>query len=229
MKIFILIILFTYSLFSKVDQKQLELGEKLYKNTCISCHGVNGEGNDDMNLIVKSRNLSKSILTKEQTYFIIKDGAHYWGAKSDIMPAFKYVFKDYEIRALSSYISEIFNPNIKQTIKKEFLKSGNIIKENISKMLKVGEKVFKRNCSLCHGIKGEGDGIAIDSLEDSIFPYNLTKTILSTQQMFLYVKYGGHAWGTHKSDMPAWGKKYDNFTLKSVVKYVDEVLRDNKY
>jgi len=46
--------------------------------------------------------------------------------------------------------------------------------------------------------------------------------------MFLYAKYGGHYWGTDKNDMPSWSRKYDDFTLKSVVKYIDFTFRKNK-
>jgi mono/diheme cytochrome c family protein len=225
MKVLILITLLISSSFALSHQEQLVLGGKLYKETCISCHGAKGKGNDNVNLIVKSRKLSETILTKEQTYRIIREGAHYWGAKADIMPAFKYVYKDFEIEAISTYISEIFNPNIEKRIKQKCNECEKIKPEQKPKMLKRGKKIYKRNCSWCHGKKGKGDGVATTSPVDSIFPYDLTKTLLTQQQIFLYVKYGGKAWGTHKNDMPSWKKKYDDFTLRSVVKHVDEVLR----
>ncbi len=43
--------------------------------------------------------------------------------------------------------------------------------------------------------------------------------------MFLYTKEGGKFWGTHKDDMPSWKKKYSDFDLKSVVEYIDKVIK----
>jgi hypothetical protein len=59
----------------------------------------------------------------------------------------------------------------------------------------------------------------------SIFPYDLSKTLLSDKQMFLYIRDGGKAWGTDKTDMPGWSRKYDDFTIKSVVKYIRKNFR----
>jgi hypothetical protein len=43
--------------------------------------------------------------------------------------------------------------------------------------------------------------------------------------MFLYSKYGGKFWGTHKDDMPSWKRKYKDFTLKSVIYYIEETYK----
>jgi hypothetical protein len=57
---------------------------------------------------------------------------------------------------------------------------------------------------------------------------NPNDSTIDKKQMFLYVKYGGKYWGTYKDDMPSWKIKYSNYTLKSMVKYVDEVIRKKK-
>ncbi len=210
------------------ENVDINLGERLYNETCISCHGVNGEGNSDMQLVVNSRKLNQTILNEEQSYQIIKDGAHHWGAHADIMPAFKYVYDEKELRALSHYITKTFNENIDEKIDKLY-NQAKIVPENKKiKMLKRGKKIFKRNCSWCHGKTGKGDGEATRNPEKSIFPYDLTKTLLSNKQMFLYTKDGGKFWGTYKDDMPSWKKKYDDYTIKSIVKYINEVIREEK-
>ena len=89
-------------------------------------------------------------------------------------------------------------------------------------------KIFNRNCKYCHGIKGYGDGVATKNPTDSIFPYNLTKTLLTKQQIFLYIKFGGHFWGTDKDDMPSWKKKYNDFQIHSIAKFIDEEIRSRK-
>lgn len=225
MKIIFFVVIF--SVFSFANTDKYLLGEKIYEETCISCHGVDGKANTDLKLVVRPRDLTKTILNEEQSYLITKDGAHHWGAKADIMPAFKYTYNDKELRAVSFYISKKFNPNNQKRVDSVYEKSDEIPKEKLSKMLGRGKKVYFRNCMYCHGLSGKGDGIATKNPEDSIFPYDLKKTLLTQKQMFLYIKYGGHYWGTYKDDMPAWGVKYDDFTLKSTAKFVDEVIRGN--
>ena len=209
---------------------RFELGKKIYEATCISCHGVDGTAKTDMQLIVKPRALSKTILTQEQSYQIIKKGTHYWGASADMMPSFESIYEEKELRSVAYYISKAFNIDVEKKINKLYSQSEVIPEAKKLKMLKRGKKIYKRNCSWCHGLKAKGDGEASRNPELSIFPYDLTKTMLNEKQMFLYTKYGGQYWGTHKDDMPSWSKKYDDFTIKSVVKYIEENFRsqDNK-
>ncbi|MDB2405656.1 c-type cytochrome [Arcobacteraceae bacterium] len=225
-KITLLVLLsFSILLANDIDEKKFKYGKYLYNETCISCHGIDGKAKTNMKLIVKPRDLSKTLLTEEQTYNITKDGAHYWGAKADIMPAFKSVFNEKQLRAVTYYIVNKFNSDLEKRIKKA---CSTCEKEPINQdaaMKKWGKKIFKRNCIYCHGEKGKGDGIATKNPEDSIFPYDLTKTLLTRKQIFLYVKFGGKHWGTNKNDMPSWSRKYNDFKLRSVARYIDEVIR----
>jgi len=215
------------SLFSSLYSldKSYEEGKKIYERTCASCHGINGIPNPEIKFIVSPRNLSKSILTEEQNYHIIKDGSHFWGSSADIMPAFKTLYNDYQMRSIAFYIKEAFNPNVDTKVKELYAISDSIPKEKQEKMLTHGKKIYMRNCSWCHGATGEGDGEATRHPELSIFPYNLKKALLTNEQMFLYAKYGGQFWGTHKDDMPSWSRKYDDYTLKSVIRYIDETFK----
>ncbi|MEA1982957.1 MAG: c-type cytochrome [Campylobacterota bacterium] len=223
----LLLLSFTFvSLFS--GEKDFELGEKLYKETCVSCHGVDGNAQTKMHFIVDPRNLKDSILNEEQSYQIIKKGTHYWGSAADIMPSFESVYNEKQLRSIAHYISQSFNPNSQKRVQELYAQSQEVPQEKLHKMLKRGKKIYNRNCSWCHGLTGKGDGEATKNPEMSIFPYSLQKTILTNEQMFLYSKYGGKFWGTHKDDMPSWKKKYDDYTLKSVIKYVDTKFRNNK-
>ena len=224
-KLFLLVFI-SVGLFSNpIDIEKYKGGEKLYKETCVSCHGTNGKASTNMQLIVKPRDLSRTILTEEQTYNITKDGAHYWGAKADIMPAFKYVYNEEQLRSIAYFITQKFNPNLDERVKKDCSTCEKEPIDQDAKMKKWGKKIFNRNCQFCHGIEGKGDGVATKSPVDSIFPYDLTKTLLTKKQIFLYTKFGGKHWGTDKNDMPSWSKKYNDFKLRSVARYVDEVIR----
>ena len=224
---YLILLIFVPILLLAQDSK-FKMGRDIYIKTCISCHGGSGTPSKNLNFIVSPRDLSKTVLTEQQTYEIIKHGTHYWGSYSDMMPAFKYVYNDAQLHAVAYYISTNFNKGIEKKIENLYSKSDKVPKDKESKMLKRGEKIYKRNCSWCHGLDAKGDGEATRNPEKSIYPYNLGKTLLTNKQMFLYAKYGGKYWGTHKNDMPNWSKKYDDFTLKSVVKYIDITFRKNK-
>jgi len=226
----LLITLFPFILLaqSTLDKEMFDEGEKIYSQTCISCHGDNGNTNPDMRLVVKPRKLSATILTQKQSFQVIKEGAHHWGAHADIMPAFKYVYSDKQLQSAAYYITKKFNPSGESKLKKLIKESKNITLSR-EKSLKTGAKIFKRNCSLCHGITGNGKSVYVEQSKANnqfIYPYNLQRTLLNEDQIFLYAKFGGHFWGTDKTDMPAWKKKYNDEKLKSVAKYIELKIKN---
>lgn len=199
-------------------------GKRIYNQTCVSCHGRDGTARTSLNLVVRPRDLTKTILSEDQIYKTIRDGARVWGSKSDIMPSFKSVYSDEELRNTALFIFDTFT-------KKQFNNSTKLLAEAESKKelsLKRGKKIYKRNCSLCHGLNGDGNSEYVEKSKGNknlIYPYNLQKVQLNEDQIFLYAKFGGKFWGTYKKDMPAWGKKYDDHTLRSVSKYIVEELK----
>lgn len=228
MKIALLLLLF-YSLYAQESLlSKYERGESIYIKTCVACHGKNGTPNKDFKLIVRPRSLNKTILLPEQLYRVIKDGARAYGAHSDIMPAFKYVLQEKDLRAVSYYVSKRFaqdsHKNIKELLKEPYT---SINQDNDSSRL-TGEKIFKKRCANCHGVSGDAKspyvkGSIID--ENFIYPYNLQKLLLNEKQIFLFTKYGSHYWGSYKEDMPAWGAIYTDEELKSVAQYVNEFIK----
>jgi len=210
------------------NDEMLVIGERLYKKTCISCHGKNGETNPEMELIVKPRKLQKTILTQEQSYQIIKHGAHHFGAHADIMPTFKYVYNDEQIHSLAYYISTTFNPKRDEKIQTLLQESTKLTQKDELNSLKVGKKIFLKKCALCHGKTGNGESEYVEQSkvnEEFIYPYNLTRTLLEEDQIFLYAKFGGHFWGTDKDDMPSWKRKFNDIKLQSVAKYIIKEIK----
>lgn len=209
------------------EDEKYRIGKAVYEETCITCHGVDGNTNPEMQLVVMPRKLTQTILTQEQSMKIISEGAHHWGARADIMPAWKYVYSPEQIEAVALYIHEAFNPNRDAKVKKLIAESLPLNGMKDDKMLATGQKIFKKNCSLCHGVTGNGESEYVEKSKASnvfIYPYNLTRTLLTEEQIFLYAKFGGHYWGTDKSDMPTWKKKYNDIKLKCVAKYVKEKI-----
>ena len=213
-----------------VDEKMMKEGQAIYEQTCISCHGEDGATNAAMMLVIKPRKLDSTILTKEQSFKIIKEGAHHWGAHSDLMPAFKYVYDDSQLHSVAYFISKKFNANRDEKVKKLLAESSELTYSE-EKTMKTGAKIFKRNCSLCHGITGNGQSVYVEQSKANnmlIYPYDLTKTLLEEDQIFLYAKHGGHYWGADKTDMPSWKKKYDDEKLKSVARYIELKIKTVK-
>ena len=212
------------------SQAQYIAGEKIYNETCISCHAKDGNTNTTIKLLVKPRKLTKSILTQEQSYQIIKEGAHTYGAHADIMPAFKYVYSDKQLHAVAYYISKRFHPNRDKKIQQLLAQSKKLSKEEKANRLQVGKKIFSHKCAKCHGTTGNGNSSYVQmSKQDTnfIYPYNLQKILLNEKQIFLFAKFGGHFWGADKDDMPAWKNKYNDVALKSVAYYVAKKIKNS--
>ena len=229
MKIVIFFLIFITTSFSlNIDTDELDIneGKFIYEQTCSSCHGSDGKAQTNMNLVVKPRNLTKSILNQNQIFNVIKFGSHKWGSKSDIMPSFESVYNHLELNNIAYYVFETFGKKQNNVIEKLLLES-NKIKESSPK---VGQKIFMRNCSLCHGIHGDGKSDFVEKSKSNssfIYPYNLQKIILTEEQIFLYAKFGGKFWGTNKNDMPSWKQKYNDAELKSVAKYIKNQIKIN--
>ncbi len=239
MKILLYLIPLIYPLYaaygdSKSDiekEKMLQLGKEIYEQTCISCHGKDGETNPEIQLVIKPKKLQKTLLTKEQSFKVIKYGAYYFGAHADIMPAFQHVYDDEKITAVSLYISEVFNADREEKVKYLLDSSTKLTENEKVNMLGVGKKIFQKRCAKCHGVLGDGESEYVKQSKadkNFIYPYNLTRTLLSEQQIFLYAKFGGHFWGADKFDMPSWKNKYDDIELKSVAKYIEEEIKKIK-
>ena len=213
---------------SVTDKGMFLVGKKIYEETCISCHGVDGHTNPEMKLVVRPRELTKSILTEKQMFQIVKNGAHESGAHADIMPTFRYVYDDKQIESVVHYVSKAFNSHRDERVKKLLDASTKLSDDEQKKMLKIGKKIFLRKCGMCHGATGNGESEYVEqskSNENFIYPYNLQKILLTEEQIFLYAKFGGLFWGTAKNDMPSWKKKYNDVKLKSVARYVHEKIK----
>jgi len=227
MQFILIFTILSFNLFANsYTQSQYDKGKMIYKKTCISCHSKDGSGNLNIKLLIKPRNLKKSILNKDQMFNIIKYGSHTYGSKSALMPAFKYLYSDKQLKNVVYYIQNSFKPNIYHQIK--YLSKKINYKNIIIDDKDIGKKIFQKKCSLCHGANGDGNSQYSDIHKKNrnfIFPYNLQKIILSQRQIFLFIKYGGKYWGGSTDDMPSWSSKYDDKTIKSIAKYVTNIIK----
>ncbi|WP_456404514.1 c-type cytochrome [Hydrogenimonas sp.] len=225
MKTILLTALLGAALFAAgMDEGTMHKGKRLFEQTCSGCHGKDGKGVMQGGFNVQPRDLTKSMLTEEQLFLVAKKGAFHWGAVTTGMPAWEGVYDDDSLKAVAHYIYHTFAKESSQKVQAYPYDSSKLSQ----KALKRGKKIFFRNCAYCHGKEGKGNGVATYNPEKSIFPYDLTKLLLSEKQIFLFAKYGGKHWGSQKDDMPGWGVKYDDETLMGVARYVEEHLKTGR-
>lgn len=228
--IFSLLVISFITLHAEEFSALYDRGQEIYENTCKVCHGKDGTPNRELNFAVRPRNLNKTILTYPQIKKIITNGAREYGAHSDIMPAFKYLYTTKDLDSISYFINEKFAKHNLEKVKSLLKQSKKLSLNEQKNMLQVGAKIFKKRCSKCHGTNGDADSpYVMGSIqnEDFIYPYNLQKILLNEDQIFLFAKYGSFFWGSDKSDMPAWEKKYSDVELKSVARYIEEIVKQN--
>lgn len=82
-----------------------------------------------------------------------------------------------------------------------------------------GEKLFQANCSSCHGVTGEGDGVAARGLEPK--PKNLAQNQPSLSDGYLYWRiYDGGLMDPFNSLMPAWRGLMDEEKIWQVITFI---------
>lgn len=111
-------------------------GKQLYSNHCSACHGPNGKGGVGVPLALPDFQYGVTNDYLEKTIRL--------GRPDRIMPAFTKLSND-EIKAIVKHIRS-WAPG------KPFKYST----KNISGNARHGKQIYAKNCSVCHGVKGEG-------------------------------------------------------------------------
>jgi len=82
-----------------------------------------------------------------------------------------------------------------------------------------GESLYQANCSSCHGIGGEGDGVASRGLNPK--PKNLAETQSKQSDAYLYWRISeGGLMEPFNSLMPAWRGLLDEDQIWQIITYV---------
>jgi mono/diheme cytochrome c family protein len=85
--------------------------------------------------------------------------------------------------------------------------------------ISAGEALFMANCSSCHGINGEGDGLAARNFEPP--PGNLAVSQTSLGDAYLYWRISdGGLMEPFNSLMPAWRGLLDGEKIWQVISYI---------
>jgi len=181
---------------AKEKTKKAVRGGMVYKAYCLLCHGKKGDGVERSTML--HSDLRFAITHRDPAYYekIIRGGG-VAVERSALMPTWQDELSEEQITDVVEYLSMIINP--------------------VSR----GEIVFKTNCILCHGIKGNGKGRS--SVLYNPPPANLTRSDKNTDYKRLIVTLGGEAMG-RSAVMPVWGLQLTKQEIEDVVAYIDSIV-----
>jgi cytochrome c oxidase cbb3-type subunit 3 len=170
-------------------------GGIVYHAYCILCHGeiADGKARASKLHVVPELTLSNG---RDYIEKIIRYGGKAVG-KNEAMPSWQEELSEEQINDVIAYVSIVKNPASR------------------------GEVVFKNNCVLCHGIKGDGKGRA--SVLYNPPPANLTKSDKNDEYKKMIITLGGQAMGRSEV-MPIWGEQLSEQQIDDVVAYLRTIL-----
>ncbi|WHY76031.1 c-type cytochrome [Neobacillus sp. WH10] len=99
------------------------------------------------------------------------------------------------------------------------ISNSDIFPKKNSKAIAAGEKVYNKNCLVCHGETGKGEGInAGTALNNQKF-----LNTVSDKDLFNYVKYGREGTG-----MPAYGPRLSDKDINNLVAFMRDWQTEEK-
>ena len=176
--------------------KPIVRGGIVFKTYCKLCHGEIGDGIARATKLYGKVNLEITAQPEEYYDKIIRQGGVAVD-RSEFMPPWQDELSDEQINDVVSYLSVIAAPERR------------------------GEAVFKANCLLCHGVKGDGKGRASVLFHPP--PANLTKSDKNDDYKRMIITYGGAAMG-RSPVMPIWGEQLSGQEIDDVIKYLRTLL-----
>ena len=137
------------------DPQALQLGQRLFKDNCAACHGLEGHGNP----LLGAPNLTQNVWLYGGNGETIEMSIH--DGRNGVMPAWAALGEE-TIAHLVQYVLSI---------------SGQAHDEQAAAQ---GKETFASTCSACHGTDGKGNtAIGAPNLTDSIWLYGGTPQLIS--------------------------------------------------
>ncbi len=171
-------------------------GAIVYKAYCVLCHGERGDGKGRAAKLYSDQSLALTPHPRAYHEKVIRGGGSVAGL-SAFMPAWRDELSDQQIDDLLYYLDAVRDPVAR------------------------GEVVFKTNCVLCHGVKGDGKGRA--SVLYNPPPADLTRSDKNDQYKIMIITLGGATMGRSEV-MPVWGEQISAQEIRDVVAYLKTIL-----
>ncbi len=172
-------------------------GGIVFKSYCVICHGEVGDGIARATKLYGPEKLIIGRLSDDNYEAIIRKGGAGVG-RSEYMPPWQDELSEEQINDVVAYLS--------------------LVGDSVAR----GEVVYKTNCVLCHGIRGDGKGRA--SVLYNPRPADLIHSDKNTQYKLAIVTEGGEYMG-RSPIMPPWGLQLTEQEIKDVVTYIDTLVK----
>ena len=188
----------------------LARGKMLYSKYCTFCHGKDGQGHTPMERVLQPppRKFADPVemarLDSNDIYLAIKKGR-----PRTAMPAWGRLLKESDIRDVMYYVQSLKQPRPPGMTQKDF-------------DIRVGERIYRQHCVVCHGGKGNGQttvGLALPR-----HPQNFTDVAgmarLSNRELANAIKDG-------KPDtaMVAWKSILNDEDIRRIILFIRQIHR----
>jgi mono/diheme cytochrome c family protein len=200
---------------------QLQAGKELYVSHCMTCHGCAGNG---LGTYGGTMTITPADF-KQEPFKSMPDDQWFWhvseGVQGSLMPTWKESLTEDERWQVIRYVQQIFsrpwarNPQIASP-PAPYAGQTNPLPKTVE-TLDQGKHIFSRDCWICHGDSGHGDGIYIAGLQPPPPDFHNPQAYTDwSDAAFFYHISEGVPW----TAMPAWKIEYDDSDRWALVYYV---------
>ncbi len=210
----------------------LTAGKMIYEKRCISCHGVEGDGDGPAadRFEPKPRSFKKaeykyrttprnSLPTDDDLFRAIALGLPGTG-----MPDWADVLSKKKIKQVIKYIKTFSDKWEKETSSPQVLTVGTVVPTSPESVDRGKKKFTALGCMICHGTEGRGDGPTASVLKnhrgDSVYPRNLNKNWLfrgGAKAEDIYMRFNT---GLNGTPMPSFSDKLNNEESWDLANYI---------
>ncbi|MDE3198202.1 MAG: cbb3-type cytochrome c oxidase subunit II [Acidobacteriota bacterium] len=170
-------------------------GADLYTHNCAGCHGARGEGDGPgaTGLHPKPANLAAHDYTTARLSFVLWNGV-----AGTSMPAWRDLAAP-DRSALAVYVMSAHRAAPEPSLPPD--------------ILDLGERVYRANCTQCHGDRGAGDGSAVSELRIVPANFQLERPSIAASLHALRN-------GVEGTQMAPWTERLNEAELSAVAYYV---------
>lgn len=126
--------------------KQVDRGAELFKQHCAACHGATGQGDGFVAtaLLRKPKDLTATRFSPSLLSQVLWNGK-----RGTAMPSWRGL-PQADLASIAAYVQSLHQPPKFDGVSPEALQRG--------------QQVFLQNCAPCHGVAGDGKGVAATTL-----------------------------------------------------------------
>lgn len=203
----------------------LQAGKEIYIKNCQTCHGCAGNGLGSY----AGTAISTPVNYKQNPYRNMPDDQWFWhvseGVQGSFMPTWKTSLTEDQRWEVIRYIQQIFARPVMRDPNEgdptgQYVGVTNPLPPSVD-ILEQGKAIFTRECSVCHGTTGRGDGIYHEDLQPSppdfgSGNYGTLADPSYTDADYFWRISEGLPWAS----MPVWKDQYSEEDRWSLVYYI---------